>query len=62
LRIYPRGGRLTLTVMREVMRTPHADSVQPMELVPRLVAILIVLIALSVPVLLILWRLHRAFS
>ena len=48
--------------MREVMRTPHADSVQPMELVPRLVAILIVLIALSVPVLLILWRLHRAFS
>jgi len=48
--------------MREVMRTPYADSVQPMELVPRLVAILIVLIALSVPVLLILWRLHRAFS
>jgi hypothetical protein len=33
-----------------------------MELVPRLVAILIVLIALSVPVLLILWRLRRAFS
>ena len=62
MRIYPRGGRLTLTVMREVMRTPYADSVQPMELVPRLVAILIVLIALSVPVLLILWRLHRAFS
>jgi hypothetical protein len=33
-----------------------------MELVPSLVAILIGLIALSVPVLFILWRLHRAFS
>lgn len=62
MRIYGRRGRLTLRVMREVMRTSQAVSAQPMELVPRLIAILIMLIALSVPVLLIAWRLHRAFS
>jgi hypothetical protein len=48
--------------MLEVMRTPHAVGVQPMELLPKLLAMLLVLVALSLPVLLILWRLHRAFS
>ncbi len=47
-------------------RAPHAlpptvaDAAK--ELLPSLVAILVVLIALSAPVLLILWRLHRAYQ
>ena len=32
------------------------------DLLPTLVAILIVLLALSIPVLLVLWRLHRAYG
>ncbi len=47
-------------------RAPHAPA-PPLahaaqELLPRLIAILIVLSALSLPVLLILWRLHRPYE
>jgi len=48
--------------MRDVPTSPPADAAQPMELLPKLVELLIVLVALSLPVLLILWRLHRALS
>jgi hypothetical protein len=51
----PHGARSTLPARVSPLELAK-------ELLPGLVAILVVVMALSIPVLLILWRLHRPYS
>jgi hypothetical protein len=76
MRIYKRARVSSLGFVLEILTPTHAGTAPKgagrafsatfaetvREFLPRVLAILTVLIALSIPVLLILWRLHRPYS
>ena len=59
--IYRQGIAVSLVIVMEILAPPRLTRATK-DLLPGLIAILMVLTALSVPVLLILWRLHRAYQ